>query len=192
MSGAAVRKPSLAQIVVLVGALAVLALVIVYEFRPQLVAGALTGSAKAPQAGTYRVPTLGWERGEARDVPAPAAGRNLFAFAAPPTPTPDRRPTPTPPPPPPPAPTPTPDGIYLADGRYFPPPPQFPLTYVGWVGPDRQPVAILRDGEEVLVAAPGDTVKGVFVVRGVAPTALTIGFKDYPESVTRKVAITMK
>jgi hypothetical protein len=192
MRGVAVRKVTLKQLALLIGLLAMLAVVAVYQLRPQLVAGVVASAGKTPQAGTYRVPTLGWDRAESRNLPAFAAGRNLFAFSAPPTPTPDRRPTPTPPPPPPPAPTPTPDGIYLADGRYFPPPPQFPLTYVGWLGPDHQPVAILRDGDEVLVTPVGEIVKGVFVIREVGPTALTIGFKDYPESVTRKVAITTK
>jgi hypothetical protein len=169
--------------------LVVLSVLVVYRLRPALEEGMGVSSARLAQVGRYTVPSLGWERGKPREVPTPTAGRNLFTFGAPPTPTPDRRPTPTPVPPPPPPPTPTPDGIYVNGKWILPPPPQFPLNYLGWLGTEQLRVAVFRDGEDVLAVPVGDTVKQKFVVREVGPTAVTVGFVGYPENVTTKVPL---
>ena len=169
--------------------LALLAVVAVFRLRPALVSGPVARSGKAVHVGSFSVPTLGWDATEQRVVPTPRAGRNLFTFGAPPTPTPDPRPTATPPPPPPPQPTPTPDGIYV-DGKWIlPPPPKFSLTYLGWLGPNRLPVAVFRDGDEVLAVPVGETVKLKFVVRAVEPNGVTIGFVGYPPNVTSKIVL---
>lgn len=169
--------------------LAVLAVVVVVRLRPALVGGVAGGRGSSVHVGSYSVPALGWDRSKRRVVPTPVAGRNLFTFGAPPTPTPDLRPKPTPPPPPPPLPTPTPAGIYV-DGKWtLPPPPRFSLNYLGWLGPDRLPVAVFRDGDDVLAVPVGETVKEKFIVRGVDPTGVTIGFVGYPPNVTSKVAL---
>jgi len=169
--------------------LVVLAVVVVYRLRPALMEGVPASGGKIAQVGRYTVPSLGWERGKPRAVPTPTTGRNLFTFGVPPTPTPDPRPTPTPPPPPPPPPTPTPEGIYVNGKWILPPPPQFQLNYLGWLGTDQMRVAVFRDGEDVLAVAVGDTLKQKFVVREIGPTAVTVGFVGYPENVTTKVGL---
>ncbi|HNX50353.1 MAG TPA: hypothetical protein PKL08_09325 [Thermoanaerobaculaceae bacterium] len=156
--------------------------------------GGGSGAAAMPQLGNYSVPGLGWDRSAARVMPTPGGGRNIFSFGPPPTPTPDRRPTPTPPPTQPPRPTvprPTPTP---APWGTMPPPPPFPLTFVGWLGPERLLVAIFKDGEDVVAAAKGDKVKEKFIIRditisGVPDPSVTIGFVGYPELVTTKVPL---
>ncbi len=169
-----------------------LAAVVVLRLRPALSGGGGARGSKAPLVAAYQVPTLGWNRDEDRTLPTPQTSRNLFVYGAPPTPTPDPRPTATPLPtvPPRPMPTPTPPGIYDANGRFIaPPPPAFPMTYLGWLGPDRLPVAVFRDGEDVLAIAQGQTVKERFIIRSVGPTAVVIGFTGYPYEVTTQVPI---
>ncbi|MFI5167969.1 MAG: hypothetical protein ACHQQS_15275 [Thermoanaerobaculales bacterium] len=170
----------------------VLAVVIMYRVRPALVAGVLASDGKAVQVGNYQVPELGWDKDEVRAVPSPGTGRNLFSYGAPPTPTPDLRPTPTPRPtipPGPPPPTPTPVCFPGAKGDCLPAPPQFTLTYLGWLGPSRLPIAVFRDGEQVLAVALGESVKQRFIIREVGPTAVTVGFTGYAPSVTNRVPL---
>ncbi len=175
--------------VVLAVLLVVLAVVVILRLRPAFVAGVAAASPGTVRVGSYTVPALGWDREKDRAVPTPAAGRNLFAYGAPPTPTPDNRPTPTPPPPPTPMPTPTPEGIYR-DGKWIlPPPPPFPLSYLGWLGPDRLRVAVFRDGNDVLAVPVGETVKQKFIVRNVEPTTVVIGYVGYPADVISKIAL---
>lgn len=153
------------------------------------VLGGGSGSASIPTVGSFNVPSLGWDRTGERAIPTPGGSRNLFTFGPPPTPTPDRRPTPTPMPTQPPRPIvprpPTPTPIW----GNKPPPPTFSLRFVGWIGPERLPVAIFKDGEEVLAAAKGDKVKDKFIIRAVEPTSVTVGFVGYPETVTTKVSL---
>jgi hypothetical protein len=177
------------KIAILAVLLVVLAAVVVYRLRPALVQAVAVGRGKVAQVGSYTVPGLGWERAKPREVPTPRTGRSLFTFSAPPTPTPDRRPTAPPATPPPPPPTPTREGIYV-DGKWvLPPPPAFTMTYLGWLGPDRLPVAVFRDGDDVLAVPVGETVKQKFVVREVGPAAVTVGFVGYPNDVTSKVPL---
>jgi hypothetical protein len=177
------------KVAILAALLVALVLVVVYRLRPALVGGATGGGDRAVKVGSYTVPALGWDRAQQRDVPTPGAGRNLFTFGAPPTPTPDRRPTAPPPSPPPPPPTPTRPGIYV-DGKWIlPPPPPFTMAYLGWLGPDRLPVAVFRDGDNVLAVPVGETVKQKFILREVGPTGVTVGFVGYPNDVTSKVPL---
>jgi hypothetical protein len=177
------------KIAILAVLLVVLAAVVVYRLRPALVQAVAVSRGKVAQVGSYTVPGLGWERAKPREVPTPRAGRSLFTFSAPPTPTPDRRPTAPPATPPPPPPTPTREGIYV-DGKWvLPPPPAFTMTYLGWLGPNRLPVAVFRDGDDVLAVPVGETVKQKFVVREVGPAAVTVGFVGYPNDVTSKVPL---
>jgi hypothetical protein len=177
-------KPVLLAVLVVV-----LVVVAVVRLRPALAPGVETGRGAALRIGSYAVPELGWDRSQRRVVPTPGAERNLFTFGAPPTPTPDRRPTIPPPPPPPPQPTPTPDGIYVNGKWILPPPPAFTLTYLGWLGPDRLPVAIFRDGDDVLAVPVGESVKQKFIVREVGPTGVTVGFVGYPTNVITKISL---
>lgn len=181
------------KVALLVLLVAALVVAVVWRVRPGLVRGVFTSGDGKVTVGRFEVPHL-------PEAPAPVAGRdqgwrrNLFTFGAPPTPTPDLRPTPTPvriptATPGPPPPTPTPPGILLADGTRLPPPPPFPLPYLGWLGPRANPVAVFRDGNDVLVAPQGAVVMETFVVREVGPTAVTIGYLGYPETVTTQVPL---
>ncbi len=180
------QKVALALVLLLVAGLALL-----WRLHPGLVERALPKRQERVAASRFEVPHL---------PPAPLregsgverVTRNLFTFGAPPTPTPDPRPTPTPPPPPPPPPprpTPTPAGVTLPGGKRLPPPPPFTLPYLGWLGPRAKPVAVFRDGNDVLVVPVGSVVKDVFVVRDVGPTTVTIGYLGYPDDVTTQVPL---
>jgi hypothetical protein len=172
--------------------LVALALVVVYRLKPALVGQVAGGSpGGAVRVGAYEVPRLGWD---AKATPWPGgagSGRSLFTYGPPPTPTPDLRPTPTPLPtlPPRPAVIPTPMGMEPPEGSRMAPPPNFSMTFVGWLGPDRLPVAVFLDSGEVVVVPRGDTIKNRFVVRDVGPSSVTIGYVGYPENVTRKVPL---
>jgi len=171
----------LVLLLVLLAAALVFALL---RWRPAFLAGAASGGA-LPPARSYTVPILGWSPTEGGARPTPGGGRNLFTYGPPPTPTPDRRPTPTPLPTRPPQPvvarpTSTPGP---------PPPPPFTLTFIGWLGPDRLPVAIFRDGEEIVAAAPGDTLKGKFIIREVKATGVTVGFVGFADTVKTEVPL---
>lgn len=179
------------QVFLLVILLVTLAVALVVRVRPTLVRGVGSGARTDLRVGSYAVPELGWEASGVRALPSPRpAGRSLFAFGPPPTPTPDPRPTPIPVPtlPPRPQPTPTPPGI-LVDGVRWPPPPAFNLTFVGWLGPDRLPVAVFRDGNAITVVPRGEVIDGKFILREVTPLSVTIAYVGYPESVTKNVAL---
>lgn len=175
------------RLAVLVALLLLLLVVSLWQLRPALVQGVL-GREERPVVGRYQVPELP-AAAETRSEEGRGVRRNLFTFGASPTPTPDPRPTPTPVPIPTPRPRPTPEGVALPDGQRLPPPPPFPLPYLGWLGPKVKPVAVFRDGSEVLVAPVGSVVKEKFVVREVGPTTVTIGFLGYPEEVTTQVPL---
>ena len=184
-------KPDPRKIAVLAGLLVVLAGVVVYRVRPALVEGIAGGAGPAAgKIGSYDVPALGWSA-SATPKAAGQAGRSLFTFGPPPTPTPDLRPTPTPPPTLPPRPTmvPPPTGIEMEDGSRLPPPPAFSLVYLGWLGPDRLPIGVFRDGGEIVVISRGDIVKNRFILRDVGPSSVSIGYVGYPESVSKKVPL---
>ncbi len=169
--------------------LVALAVVVVFRLRPALSGGVSRRGVAVGKVGSYKVPGLAWDRTREREVPTPTTGRNLFTFGPPPTPTPDRRPTATPAPPPTPRPTPTPPGIYVNGKWILPPPPQFPMRYLGWLGPDRLRVAVFRDGDDVLAVPVGETVKQRFILRDVGPITVTIGFVGYPDNVTTTVPL---
>jgi hypothetical protein len=63
------------------------------------------------------------------------------------------------------------------------------MSYLGWLGPDRLPVAVFRDGDDVLAVPVGGTMKQKFVVRQVGPTGVTVGFVGYPNDVTSRVPL---
>lgn len=184
----AARKSDPRRLAVLLGLLVVAGIVGLSRWHPGLFGGAGT-EGTITKARSFEVPKLGWSRATGEPLPTPGAGRNLFAFGPPPTPTPDRRPTPTPlptrpPQTPVPRPTPTP-----APWGSKPPPPPFTLTFIGWLGPSRLPVAIFRDGEELVAAARGDTLKQKFIIREVKETGVTVGFVGYPDTVKTEVPL---
>lgn len=181
------------RIAFLVALLVAAALFAAYQQRPGWLSRVIPGSTAGglPQVGAFAVPELTWDQDRPREIPQPQAVRNLFTFGPPPTPTPDLRPTPTPAPtlPPRPRPTPTPDGILLPDGTRLPPPPAFTMSYLGWLGPDRLPVAVFQAGDQIRVLPRGSTVDSKFILKDVGPTAVTIGFVGYPEHITTQVSL---
>lgn len=184
-------SPNTRKVVLLALLLVVLAAAVVIRVRPVLLQGVGSAAGGVPKVGSYKVPTLSWSGEATRSTDAGVAKRNIFTFGPPPTPTPDLRPTPTPAPtlPPRPRPTPTPAGVLLPDGNRLPPPPRFTMAYLGWLGPDRLPVGVFRDGSEILAVPRGDTIKKVFILRDVGPADATIGFVGYPENVSSKVQL---
>jgi hypothetical protein len=123
---------------------------------------------------------------------------NPFAFRAPPTPTPNLTPPPTPVPRPtlPPRPTPTPRIALGLDGEPKPPPPPFDREYIGYLGPRPIPVAAFRKGgaesTEIEVAAVGEVLDEIFIVRAVGLESVTIGFVGYDVSEDTSVPLSDK
>ncbi len=187
----AARKNDPRKVAVLVVLLGLLVIVVLFRVRPAIRGSSAGANTAELHTGTYTVPGLGSGMDVAASLPTPEAGRNLFTYGPPPTPTPDTRPTPTPRPtlPPRPLPTAPPAGIMTAGGKRLPPPPRFAMTYLGWLGPDRLPVAVFKQGEEVLAVPEGDTLKGSFVIRHIGPTEVTIGFVGYPADVTTRIPL---
>ena len=179
------------KVAVLVVLLGLLVVVVLFRVRPAIQGTSAARDTAELRTGTYRVPELGFATDATEGLPTPQAGRNLFTYGPPPTPTPDPRPTATPRPtlPPRPLPTAPPPGITTASGKRMPPPPRFTMSYLGWLGPDRFPVAVFKQGEEVLAVPEGDTFKGSFVIRHIGPTEVTIGFVGYPPDVTTKIRV---
>lgn len=123
---------------------------------------------------------------------------NPFAFRPPPTPTPNLTPPPTAAPRPtlPPRPTPTPRIALGLDGQPKPPPPPFDREYIGYLGPKPVPVAAFRkggaDSAEIEVAAVGEVLDDVFIVRAVGLESVTIGFVGYDVSEDTSVPLSDK
>jgi len=63
------------------------------------------------------------------------------------------------------------------------------MSYLGWLGPDRLPVAVFQAGERIHVFPRGATVEGKFLLRKVGPTSVTIGFVGYPDDITTQVSL---
>jgi hypothetical protein len=130
--------------------------------------------------------------------PVVRSGGNPFAFRPPPTPTPNLTPPPTPVPRPtlPPRPTPTPRIARGLDGEPKPPPPPFNREYIGYLGPRPLLVAAFRaargDDAEIEVAAVGDVLDGIYIVRSVGHESVTIGFVGYDVSEDTSVPLSEK
>jgi hypothetical protein len=181
------KRASPRQVALLAVLIVLLVVVAVVRLRPALMGGGEGSPKGGVTVGSYKVPQLGWDRTVERKVPAPDSQRNLFTYGPPPTPTPDPRPTPTPVPTLPPRPRPTPRPEVLA--RRTPPPPSFNMSYMGWLGPDRLPVAVFKEGNDVLIAPQGTTLKDKFIIRAVTATGVTLGYVGYPDDVNTTVQV---
>ena len=125
------------------------------------------------------------------------SARNPFAFGPPPTPTPNLTPPPTRPPLPtrPPRPTPTPRVALGADGRPKPPPPPFDREFIGYFGPVELQVAAFRKSDsdsgsdDIEVAAVGDVLDEIFIVRDIGLESVVIGFVGYDPSEDTRVPL---
>lgn len=121
----------------------------------------------------------------------PSAGigepkRDIFKFREPPPPPPPpRRPPATPPgaaafigplPPPPPPPPPT--------------PPAVPFQFTGTLGPAQAPVAVLVEGDRLVLARQGETVDGKFIIRKIGYESIDVGFVGFPESNRQRIPVT--
>jgi hypothetical protein len=112
--------------------------------------------------------------------------RDIFKFREPPPPPPQpKRPAFTPPgtwsfvgplPPPPPPPPPT--------------PPAVPFQFTGTLGPAKSPVAVLLEGDRLVLARQGETVDGKFIIRKVGYESIDVGFVGFPESNRQRIPVT--
>jgi len=107
-----------------------------------------------------------------------AEGRNLFQYYTPPPPRVAERPAPPPPkriePPPTPViqtnrPPPTPSG---------PTPPPINFTYLGFLGPKENKIAVFEDGQDLLLARAGEVVKQQFRVLDFGYETVVMGYTD--------------
>jgi len=112
--------------------------------------------------------------------------RNPFTYGVPPTPTPDpnRQPTRTPPPirrttPPP----------LQSTHSSKPTPPPFDREYIGYFGPPSLQVAAFRKNSEIEVAAQGEVLDGVFIIRRIGLESVDIGFVGFAEEERERVPL---
>ncbi len=125
------------------------------------------------------------------------SARNPFAFGPPPTPTPNLTPPPTRPPlaTRPPRPTPTPRVARGVDGQPKPPPPPFDREFIGYFGPVELQVAAFRKSnsdsgsDDIEVAAVGDVLDGIFIIREIGLESVVIGFVGYDTSEDTRVPL---
>lgn len=176
------------RVTVLAVILAVVAVIaVVYLIRSS---GMTTGSRSADGLDytAHNLPLLALREGEQGAAAAAGSAGNPFAFRPPPTPTRNLTPQPTPTPRPtlPPRPTPTPRIARGLDGEAKPPPPPFDRAYIGHLGPRPGLVAAFRKGSgdqaEIEVAAVGDVIDGVYILRSVGLESVTIGYVGYDAS----------
>lgn len=114
------------------------------------------------------------------------AKRDLFKFREPPPPPPKPRPPaytppgswnfvgPLPPPPPPPPPT----------------PPAIPFQFTGTIGPAKEPIAVLVEGDRLVLARQGETVDGKFIIRKIGYESIDVGFSGFPEQNRQRIPVT--
>ena len=186
------------RLVVLLTVLAIVAAVATVRF---LGGGGMTGGQTGASELDYTAKNLPpleiGERGEHEGARAESAG-NPFAFRPPPTATPNLTPPPTAIPRPtlPPRPTPTPRIAYGLDGQPKPPPPPFNREYIGYLGPQPRLVAAFRkggpDSSDVEVAAVGDVMDDIYIVRAIRLESVTIGFVGYDFSEDTSVPLSDK
>ncbi len=66
--------------------------------------------------------------------------------------------------------------IDLAKNPPKPQPPVIALKYVGYMGPKHDKIAVFNDGDEVIVAKRGETVKGQFTVVEIKFESVVMGY----------------
>ena len=80
--------------------------------------------------------------------------------------------------------------------RSQPPPPPFNREYIGHLGPKPFPVAAFRkagaETAEVEVAAVGEVLDDIFIVRAIGLESVTIGFVGYDVSEDTSVPLSDK
>jgi len=183
------------RLTILVSALVVVAAAaLVYSLREAAGGGGSAGASDLDYTA-HDLPLLAVESPTPGGAGA-ASDANPFAFRAPPTPTRNLTPPPTPRPTLPPRPTPTPRIARGLDGEAKPPPPPFDREYIGHLGPQTLAVAAFRkggaDSTEIEVAAVGDVLDGIYIVRAIGLESVTIGFIGYDASEDTSVPLSDK
>jgi len=105
------------------------------------------------------------------------SGRNLFAYYTPPVAK-KPRPKPKAPPPPPPAPPKKKKATPKREVIKEPQPPTPEFSYVGYLGPKDNRIAVFTAGEEMLVARVGEVVEEQFELREFRYETVIFGFTD--------------
>ncbi len=185
----------------LLGILGALLLLLVLRASP---AGSPATAAAGPGGEPDAAPRTGFGRKEdTRITPdqlpdinpsalrGPSSGigepkRDIFKFREPPPPPPPpKRPNyappgswafigPLPPPPPPPPPT----------------PPAVPFQFTGTLGPAKTPVAVLLEGDRLVLVRQGETVEGKFIIRKIGYESIDVGFVGFPEENRQRIPVT--
>jgi hypothetical protein len=85
-----------------------------------------------------------------------------------------------------------------ADGQPKPPPPPFDREFIGYFGPAPFLVAAFRNGgaeagsSQIEVAAAGDVLDDIFIVREIGLESVLIGFVGYDPSEDTRVPLSEK
>lgn len=162
----------------LLGLLALAGIVLFY-FSPKGGIGSSGHESFGDVAKLGEAPEVHLDRLAGRTDGYDPKGRNLFQFYTPPPPV--VAPPPTPPPTPRPIATPPPVIVNRdppAGGHYRPQPPAITLTYLGFLGPKENRIAVFEDGQEMLLAKKGEVVKQQFRVVDFGYETVVMGYVD--------------
>jgi hypothetical protein len=177
---------------VLIGLLAVLALVIVWRVTGSSSGGGSGGAAVsgggtsvADLAGLEVVPVhlsaLELEEAEFH------VGRDPFRFAAPPR---QAAPQPSRPPSPPPRATDARPAEKPANRTpTTPQPPPVDVVYLGRFGTTSRPIAVFSDGNEIYNVLEGGVIKGQFVVDSIGYESADLAFVGFPDAPSKRLAV---
>jgi hypothetical protein len=111
-------------------------------------------------------------------IPFDPSGRNLFAYYTPPAPKQPRARPQRPPAPPPPPPPPKRETAPKRQTTQAPQPPTPDFSYVGYLGPKENRIAVFTAGEEMLVARVGEVVEEQFELKEFRYETVIFGFTD--------------
>ena len=74
-----------------------------------------------------------------------------------------------------------------------PPPPQPPpvtFQFTGWFGRPKDPVAVIIDGDQMIVVRAGDVLQNKFIIRHVGYESLDVGFVGFPDDRIERLPVT--
>jgi len=165
---------------VLLGFLGTIAVVMLYINRDTALGGNRANDDGLENLDFDPAPVVRLDRLASLETNYDPDGRNLFQYYTPPPPVRERkipppvvRPEPVKSKPPPRPPVKRPDPVPTG-----PTPPAITFSYLGFLGPQHQKIAVFEDGKELVVARAGDVVKNQFRVIEFGYETVVMGYTD--------------
>lgn len=163
---------------VLTGLLGVVAVFLFYINRDSSSLGGSRGRGADDEFELGLAPVVRLERLAGRIESYDSAGRNLFSYYTPPPPVVKREPPPVTKAPPQRKPPPVVQARPPRPDDTTPKPPAINLTYLGYLGPKDNKIAVFEDGQDLLLARAGETVREQFRVVDFGYETIVMGYVD--------------